>query len=181
MPDPGVLDGVVVDADDRAVAGAVVALVRRSDAKPQMPLVAGTTTTDASGRFRLERLAAGTFTATATAAALTPAVERHIEILNGQVRTVRLKLGRGGFTLQGQVKETDGGILPGARVTVRPTPSAVTGCVPAPGLRAAPDDESRLNRIPCARLKITSVHRPAVLIRQTLRDLVHEYLGESAP
>jgi RNA polymerase sigma factor (sigma-70 family) len=118
------LDGIVLDPEGRGVPGAVVALVRRLATGDRAAPLAGVTTTDEGGRFRVDRLAPGTLTATATAGGFTPAVERDLELSNGSTRSVRLVLGRGGFTLQGLVRETGGGTLPGARVTVRATPTA---------------------------------------------------------
>ncbi len=74
----GMLDGVVVDAESRPVAGAVVALARWLESgttAPKTAEMAGTTTTGIDGRFQIRQLAPGTFTATATSprAGLMPA------------------------------------------------------------------------------------------------------------
>jgi RNA polymerase sigma factor (sigma-70 family) len=122
----GAIDGVVVDSRDQPVPGATVALARRVDpANSGAAPLAGTSVTGADGRFRIADVAPGTFTATATASppGLHPAVQTGIQVTGG-TRSLRLVMTSGGVLVEGRVLDHEGGILPGARVTARATPSA---------------------------------------------------------
>jgi protocatechuate 3,4-dioxygenase beta subunit len=111
LPEGIAVDGEVVDTDDRPVAGARVLLVGSRTAAPTVALTA------ADGRFRAEHLAAG-LELQAAAAGHAPSLAERIAGVDGERRSVRLRLLAGGGRVVGRVLDVNGAPLAGASVAV---------------------------------------------------------------
>ncbi len=116
------LEGVVVDGDGRPIDGARVTLSRargrNEEATAPYSFIQpkGAAVTAGGGRFRIEKLAAGDYRATAMADGWAPA-HKPVTIADKQTARVDLKLAAGGLTLDGRVLDIGGGGVGGARVT----------------------------------------------------------------
>jgi protocatechuate 3,4-dioxygenase beta subunit len=116
------LEGVVVDGDGKPIDGARVTLSRargrNEEATAPYSFIQpkGAAVTAGGGRFRIEKLAAGDYRATAMADGWAPA-HKPVTIADKQTARVDLKLAAGGLTLDGRVLDIGGGGVGGARVT----------------------------------------------------------------
>jgi protocatechuate 3,4-dioxygenase beta subunit/5-hydroxyisourate hydrolase-like protein (transthyretin family) len=116
------LEGVVLDGEGRPIDGARVTLSRARGRNEEggapfsfMQPRAAAVTSD-GGRFRIDKLPAGEYRATAMAEGWAPA-HRPIEIAEKQTARVELKLAAGGLALEGRVLDIGGGAVGGARIT----------------------------------------------------------------
>jgi protocatechuate 3,4-dioxygenase beta subunit len=118
----GAIEGVVLDADGKPVDGARVALGRargrneegnyQSFLQPK-----GVATSAGGGRFRIDGLIPGDYTATALHDGMTPGQRSSIEVKAKETARIEIKLGKGGFLLSGRVLDVGGGTVGGAKVT----------------------------------------------------------------
>lgn len=118
----GAIEGLVRDADGAPVDGVTVTLgraVARGEDAPSMShwLPRGTATTAGGGRFRIEKLVPGEYSATAAREGMGPGQRGSIEVLARQTAHVEIKLARVGLALSGRVLDVGGGAIAGARVT----------------------------------------------------------------
>jgi protocatechuate 3,4-dioxygenase beta subunit len=130
------IEGVVLDPDGRPVDGAQVALSRVAARGEEVTPGSyfqprGATATAGGGRFRIEGLIPGEYTAAALHDAWAPARRGRITALAAQTTRTELKLGRGGLVLRGRVVDVGGGVVSGARVTAVPHASRSGGGGPA--------------------------------------------------
>jgi hypothetical protein len=118
----GSIEGIVKDADGKAVDGAVVAVLR-NQGKNDLPAFGRpnpkVATTSGGGRFRLSDVLSGEYAVTATALQGAPARQPKVEVKSGQKTEVTLTLGRGGVLFTGEVFDVGGGPIAGARAMVR--------------------------------------------------------------
>ncbi|HEY0705534.1 MAG TPA: carboxypeptidase regulatory-like domain-containing protein [Polyangia bacterium] len=133
-PGGGIIRGTVVDADGRAIEGAIVShsRVRLNDQQflPDFGRPLQLTRTNREGQFRFDRVAAGAYAVSATAKSHVPQTAGPIELGNGEEKQVQVRLVAGGVTLSGHVFDVGGGPVPHAKVSAlesgRPRPSGVT-------------------------------------------------------
>jgi protocatechuate 3,4-dioxygenase beta subunit len=116
------LEGTVVDADGKPVDGARVTLGRARGRNDEMTSLSflqpkGLATSAGGGRFRIEGLLPGDYSATATIEGWAPGVRSPIAVKDKETARVELKLGRGGLVLSGRVLDVGGGAVGGAKVT----------------------------------------------------------------
>ena len=134
---PAGIEGVVVDAQGRGVAGARVAaiaqssidglILRLSEARPAIELPRVVVSGE-GGRFEIPGLPAGRYALTATAAGLAAGARAGIELAPGAwAQNVEVRLGARGFTLDGRVVDFGGGTVAGARVRAIATGLARAG------------------------------------------------------
>ena len=116
------LEGVVLDGDGRPVDGARVTISRargrNEEASAPFSFIQpkGTAVTAGGGRFRIDKLPAGDYRATAMADGWAPA-QKPVTIGDKQTARVELKLAAGGLALDGRVLDIGGGAwaAPGSR------------------------------------------------------------------
>jgi protocatechuate 3,4-dioxygenase beta subunit len=119
----GALEGVVLDGEGRMVDGARVTLGRgrgRSDeggsgtSPRQAPR--GFATTGGGGRFRIDRLVPGEYSASAVMEGWAPGVHASVEVKPHETARVEIRLTRGGLLLGGRILDVGGGTVAGARI-----------------------------------------------------------------
>jgi protocatechuate 3,4-dioxygenase beta subunit len=115
----------VLDPDGKPVDGARVTLAKapaRGEEVTQLSYyqTRGSATTADGGRFRIDKLVPGEYTAAALHDAWAPARRGRIAVEAKQTARTELKLGRAGLVLRGRVIDVGGGVVGGARVTAVP-------------------------------------------------------------
>jgi hypothetical protein len=83
---PGEVDGQVLDAQGKPMAGAAVTMLKAGDSKPKS-LVSG-----ADGSFKFDELAAGVYIGAAAMDGFAPVTCRGIRLVSGQTRRLEIKL-----------------------------------------------------------------------------------------
>jgi protocatechuate 3,4-dioxygenase beta subunit len=179
----GGLEGTVIDAGGRGLAGATVVLSRTrardsawtGDAGRALAVV----TTDGSGAFRIDELSPGSYAVTAMAEGHAPASQGPIPLAPGERRRLELRLASGGILLSGRVLDVGGGPIPGARVRAVEFSPAVGGTV-VPRVFQATADEAGRYRIYLARAQYgltaeadgyAPAHDWFMLVKELARDL----------
>jgi protocatechuate 3,4-dioxygenase beta subunit len=117
----GVIEGVVLDADGAPVDGASVVLGRARGRGEETPFYTywqpkGTATSAGGGRFRIDKLIPGEYSATAAKEGAGPGQRGQIEVKANQTARVEIKLARTGLVLSGRVLDVGGGPVGGARI-----------------------------------------------------------------
>ncbi|MBA3463344.1 MAG: carboxypeptidase regulatory-like domain-containing protein [Deltaproteobacteria bacterium] len=108
-------------SDGAGVEGAIVALGRAEfdTMFGEKDSDALTTTTDAQGAWKIEKVPPARYSVAATAKALVPASVEKLVLAEGEHRTgVDLVLESGGSRVSGTVSDVGGGPVPGARITI---------------------------------------------------------------
>jgi hypothetical protein len=118
----GTVEGVVKDAQGRAVDGAVVAIVRQRG-RDELPSFGRptprTTATSGGGKFQLTEVVPGEYGVTASAPEGAPARQSKVAVASGKTTQVTLTLGAGGALFTGEVQDVGGGPIAGARAMFR--------------------------------------------------------------
>src|SRR6185503_19452227 len=129
---PGSLSGKVTRRDGGApIAGAVIAIAAkpmgpRTGPAPDAP--SAVVVTDASGAWSAPAIAAGSYKVTASAVGFLPASTSPLAVAAGEHKDrVDLALASGGTTVSGTVSDIGGGVIAGARVTMRAISSRARG------------------------------------------------------
>jgi protocatechuate 3,4-dioxygenase beta subunit len=117
------MEGVVLDREGKPVDGARVTLGRAFGRNEEA--VAGSymqpravAVSAGGGRFRIEKLVSGEYTASATLEGWLPAHRGAITVKERETARVELRLEPGGVTLQGRILDVGGGGVGGARVVL---------------------------------------------------------------
>lgn len=134
------LSGQVVAADgDKIYSGGVVTIVNTAGQVAMLeaigePKVAATTPIDKLGRFTIEGLSPGKYTAVASAPGYLPGASDVVSVTpDVDPATVRIALSRGGHVVSGVVTDVGGGPVEGAVVRAAGTVQPATGLTDAQG------------------------------------------------
>jgi protocatechuate 3,4-dioxygenase beta subunit len=179
----GALEGVVRDADGAPVEGATVTISRARARGEEAPSSSywqprGTASTAGGGRFRIEKLVPGEYTATAAREGRGPGHRAKIAVKARETARIEIALGREGFLLSGRVLDVGGGAIGGARISAM---ARTGGSGRAPALFFAASDSEGKYRLTLARggvsLRVEAegyaplLDHEVFLARPTTRDL----------
>ena len=118
-PGGAAIEGIVLSADRKPIDGAQVAAViaEPSSSLPASRRTVRQTVSASGGRFRLDRLAAGAWSVTATIPSEAAAFKGGLSLAEGQrLANVEVVFGTEGVTIRGSVSDSGGGAVGGAIV-----------------------------------------------------------------
>ena len=130
------IGGTVKAANGDPLSAVVTVL---SESSPARPIVARA---DASGKFQLDGLLAGTIRVSAAAPGFVPSVSPEIDLQAGSDETIDLVLERGGHSVSGTIRDITGGPIASAHVRLTPVTGMLT-TVQARSFSAISSDDGR--------------------------------------
>lgn len=156
-PITGQVTGEVLDAEGSPLASATVCAIAPLHPGWPAPVCA---TSNAAGQWRLE-LAAGLWQLGASASGWAPSVlgpgrrSNRVQVIAGQTRRLDFVLSEPGRVVRGVVRDSLGGVIAGALVTVGAHPG-----ITEPGALARSDDEGEFELTIVPRNTMVSAHAP---------------------